>query len=126
MDLLTPNRLLLGRNNERSPVGDFIVTDDPSKILKMNTKIYDSWFETWLLSHVPKLMHQSKWFRQDRNLQIGDIVLFTKVNSVISKTYTYGMIKSIETGDDGNVRRVVVEYKNPNENVKRETSRSVR
>lgn len=126
MDLLTPNRLLLGRNNERSPVGDFIVTDDPSKILKTNTKIYDSWFETWLLSHVPKLMHQSKWFRQDRNLQIGDIVLFTKVNSVISKTYTYGMIKSIETGDDGNVRRVVVEYKNPNENVKRETSRSVR
>ena len=71
-------------------------------------------------------MHQSKWFRQDRNLQIGDIVLFTKVDSVISKTYTYGMIKSIETGDDGNVRRVVVEYKNPNESGKRETSRSVR
>ena len=41
MDLLTPNRLLLGRNNERSPVGDFIITDDPSKILETNAKVYD-------------------------------------------------------------------------------------
>ena len=43
-----------------------------------------------------------------------------------SKTYTYGMIKSVETGDDGNVRHVSGEYKNPNKNVKRVTSRSVR
>lgn len=126
MDLITPNRLILGRNNNRSPVGNLIVSDNPSKLLKTNSKIYDAWFENWLLSHVPKLMQQTKWFSQDRNLQVGDVVLFTKVDSAISKTYTYGMVKSVEIGNDGNVRRVLVEYKNQNENVKRETFRSVR
>ena len=79
LDLITPNRLLLGRNNERSLDG-LITTDNPFKILKANEKVYDAWFETWLLVHVPKLMQ--KWFQSDQ-LSIGDIVLFTKSESVI-------------------------------------------
>ncbi|XP_066920590.1 uncharacterized protein [Clytia hemisphaerica] len=52
MDLLTPNRLLLGRNNDRSPTGDFIISSNPTKLLDQNSKIYDAWFESWLLNHV--------------------------------------------------------------------------
>ena len=126
MDLLTPNRLMLGRNNDRSPTGQFITSQDTSKILNQNTKIYDAWFESWLLNHVPKLMNQQKWFKHERNLRVGDIVLFTKVESSISKTYTYGMVSDTDVGNDGNVRRVTVKYQNANENVPRQTSRSVR
>ena len=36
LDILTPNRLLLGRNNDRSPPGPLLVTNDPHKILKTN------------------------------------------------------------------------------------------
>ena len=34
LDLITPNRLKLGRNNERSPVGSMLVTSDPKRIFK--------------------------------------------------------------------------------------------
>ena len=88
--------------------------------------IYDAWFESWLLNHVPKLMKQAKWFDHERDLQVGDIVLFTKVESKLSKTYTYGIISNVETGDDGKVRCVNVKYQNENEKVHRETRRSVR
>ena len=61
-------------------------------MIKQNSKIYQSWFENWLISHVPKLMFQSKWFQTSRDIQVGDIVLFLKYNSLLSKMYQYGMI----------------------------------
>lgn len=125
MDLLTPNRLLLGRNNSSSPTGEFVTIENPTKLLKESSKLYNTWFETWLLNHVPKLMPQAKWFNHNRNLRVGDIVLFTKVDSCINKSYTYGMVGDVEEGDDGHVRKVTLQYQNHNENVKRETCRSV-
>lgn len=52
--------------------------------------------------------------------------MFNKVDSAISKTYTYGMVTALNVGKDGNVRRVTVKYQNVNEKVPRHTSRSVR
>ena len=69
MDLITPNRLRLGRNNNRSPVGPLFVTNDPSKVFAENTMIFNAWFETWLISHVPKLMHQPKWFQTEYHIK---------------------------------------------------------
>ena len=126
MDLITPNRLLLGRNNQRSPVGEMVSCGKPSKLIDENNQIYNAWFECWLLNHVPKLMHQSKWYHGNANLQVGDIVLFTKVDSSISLSYTYGMIIGVEYSKDGIVRKVRVKYQNHNEGTPRETYRSVR
>lgn len=55
LDLITPNRLKLERNNERSPIAPMIITN-PTRIINDNKNIFDSWFENWLLSHVPKLL----------------------------------------------------------------------
>ena len=93
MDLITLNRLRLGRNNERSPVGTLRVTDDPKKIFKVNTQIFNSWFDNWLVSHVPKLMKQPKWFKRDLDNKHGDVVLFLKNDSVLSSIYQYGLVK---------------------------------
>ena len=60
MDLITPNRLRLGRSNDRSPVSPMKVTRNYQKMLEENKKIYNIWFEAWLASHVPKLMDQPK------------------------------------------------------------------
>jgi len=125
MDLITPNRLLLGRNNERSPDGIMVHCENPTKIMKENEKIYDSWFEIWLLVHVPKLMRQQKWFESDI-VHVGDVVIFTKVDSVISKNYTYGMIIDLENGKDGLPRKAKIRYRNSNEEAFRETFRAVR
>ena len=68
-------------------------------------------------------MPQGKWFNHNSDLRFGDIVLFTKTDSYISKNYTYGMVNDVKKGDDGHVRKVTLPYQNHN---KSETCRSVR
>ena len=92
MDLLTPNRLRLGRNNDRSPISLMTVTNNPEKFFFTNEKLFNTWFECWLISHVPKLMHHPKWFQTDRDVKVGDVVLFSKQENQLSSTYQYGMI----------------------------------
>ena len=72
IDLITPNRLQLGRNNDRSPVSPMKVTVNYQKILEENEKIYNTWFEAWLTSNVPKLTDQPKWFQSNRDVEICD------------------------------------------------------
>ena len=45
MDLIRPNRLQLGRNNDRSAAATTEVTGNPDRILKTKRKIFDSQFE---------------------------------------------------------------------------------
>ena len=70
-------------------------------------------------------MKQTKWFRHE-NLHVGDVVLFKKVDSIISRNYTFGRVIDVIPGADGNVRQVRVKYQNENEIGKPETTRSVR
>ena len=67
---MTPNRLLLGRNNDRSPSGPLLVTRDAQKILQANIDIFTVWFESWLISYVPRLMEHPKWFKSDRDTKV--------------------------------------------------------
>jgi len=126
MDLITPNRLLLGRNNERCPIGPVEIPNNFNKIIETNSQIFNSWFQNWLVSHVPKLVSQPKWFKSDRDLKEGDVVLFLKHDSACLKTYQMGMVKNLFFGKDKKVRKVNVEYANHNESIRRETIRSVR
>ena len=125
MDLLTPNRLMLGRNNDRSPTGGMITTSPPDKIINENKKIFQSWFENWLITYVPKLIDQPKWYKTSYHLQVGDVVLFTK-DECNSPTYQYGIVKAAIPGTDGLIRKVIVKYRNHHENFDRETNRAVR
>ena len=125
-DLITPNRLLLGRNNDRSPDFPLTVIDDYDTIITENNRIFQSWFECWLISHVPKLITQPKWFNSDRDMKEGDVVLFLKQEKELCSTYQYGVIQSTEVGRDGKIRKVNVRYRNHNENTDRFTFRSTR
>ena len=50
LDLLTPNRLLLGRNNDRGPNVPLILSHDIKKIVQTNSDIFKVWFKSWLIS----------------------------------------------------------------------------
>ena len=126
LDLITPNRLRLGRNNDRSPVGAMEVITTPSRFLQDNEKIFNTRFENWLLSHVPKLMFHPKWFNSERDVKVGDVILFLKNEGSLNNTYQYGMIKDVEFSKDDKIRRVTIKYRNTNENTNRETRRAVR
>ena len=56
LDILTPNRLILGRNNSRCPTAPLILKNDARRIIESNDKIFESWFKEWLISYVPKLI----------------------------------------------------------------------
>ena len=126
LDLITPNRLLLGRNNSRSPTSTLSVVDDYSKILASNMRIFKSWFKAWLISYVPEVIKMSKWFKTDDQLSVGDVVLFLKSDKVFDTQYQYGIVKHVYQSRDGFVRKAEVEYQNHNEKVKRTTVRGVR
>ena len=126
LDLLTPNRLLLGRNNTRSPTAPLELTGDYESIVANNSKIFETWFKEWLINYVPHLVEQPKWFVTERHVSVGDVVLFTKSEKEFDKIYQYGIIVTTFEGRDGLVREISIEYRNHNENAKRTTRRGVR
>ena len=126
LDLLTPNRLLLGRNNDRSPIEPVEMTNKADKIIEANKEIFRVWFKCWLIEIVPKLMQQQKWFKGDRILKIGDIVLFKKTEKELECQYKYGKIKDLKYSQDGIPRSAIVEYQNSSENTRRTTNRGIR
>ena len=56
----------------------------------------------------------------------GDVVLFLKEDFLFSRTGQYGTVLSVQQSSDNVIRKVKVKYRNANENVDRETFRSVR
>ena len=125
-DLLTPNRLKLGRNNYRSPDGPIMIENDPKNIIKRNKNIFDAWFENWMNCHVPKLMFKPKWYDTSHHLKEGDIVLFLKDDSIVKSKYKFGIVEKTFIDRDGLIRKANVRYHNADENVNRNTNRSVR
>lgn len=70
-----------------------VTADHLDKILEANDNVYNSWFEVWLLSQVPKLLAQEKWFESDKQPSKGDIVLFLKQDfGIVNAKYQYGMV----------------------------------
>ena len=125
MDLLTPNWLHLGRNNDRSPIGSMMVTNNPDKFLFTNKKLFNTWFEFWLISYAPKLIHHPKWFQTERDVKIGDVVLFLKKENHLSSTYQYGMISDLSRSSDEKSRKATVRYWNSTKAVDRFTNPAV-
>ena len=72
LDLITPNRLLLGRNNTRSPTKPLILSTNTKKIIQKNEEIFNTWFRSWLVSYVP-----TRYRIQNGLKPVGTLVLET-------------------------------------------------
>ena len=94
LDLLTPNRLLLGYNNNRCPTVPLVLGEDLRSIVEQNSDVVQTWFKEWLVSCVPQLVEQPKWFLTERSVCVGDVVLFLKSDSEIQKLYQYGIVRN--------------------------------
>ena len=126
LDILSPNRLILGRNNARSPTAPLEVSHDVRRIVESNAEIFTLWFREWMVSYVPELVDQPKWFVSDRSIAVGDVVLLLKSEREFDLQYQYGIVVKTLEGRDGLIREVVVEYQNPGEGIKRRTSRGAK
>ena len=117
MDLLTPDRFRLRRNNYRSPIGPMMVINNPKKFLFINEKLLNTWIKCWSVSHVPKLMHHAKWFQTEKDAKVEEIILFLKQGNQLSSTYQYGIISDLSRSSDVNIRKATVRYRNSTEAV---------
>ena len=111
LDIITPNRLILGRNNDRCPNAPLEISNDYKKIIQTNADIFKTWFRAWLISYVPTLVERPKWHKTDREVKIGDIVLFLKSDREYDLQYQYGIVSAIFHSKDGYVRRIEIEYR---------------
>lgn len=59
------------------------------------------------------------------DIKEGDVVQFQKGDSQISRTYQYGIVKETNVRKDGIVRKVLVKYRNNNEQTNCETFRAL-
>ena len=127
LDLITPARLLLGRNNKRA-ITDLPLINSWTAMQGEIETIQQAWWKVWYSEKLTDLVPQpKKWPTGRPELAAGDIVVFVREQSGISGTnWRVGEVSDVERGKDGVIRCVTVKYKNAGERVYRYTRRSVR
>ena len=126
LDLITPNRLRIARNNSRSPVGPLEVTGKIERLIRLKNDVFQSWWEAWLVSALPRLIPKPKWFTNDVDIKCGDIVLFDKSDASFVGEYKYGIVDEIHRSKDSKIRSATIRYRNASEEIFRTTNRAVR
>ena len=111
-DLITPNRLLLGRNNKRA-VGGLNVDCQPQNVQRQMEDVMTAWWDVWLAEKLGSLVPKPpKWETGEPQIEVGDVVVFVREkNDVAGLTWRLGLVDSVETGKDGVIRRVTIKYK---------------
>ena len=109
---LCPNDLLLGRATSRVPSGPFKEPSNIKQRFELVQQLTDSFWRKWTRDYFPSLLVQQKWHTAQRNLEIDDIVLIQDSNAKRGQ-WKLGKISKVYKGEDGKVRRALVEYKNP-------------
>jgi hypothetical protein len=82
-EIISPNRLKLGRNNHRNLEGEIVLDNVPHTQLDRNREIFAGWYKLFL-ERIHLLVPQSEK-TEDRVVQLGDVVLFLFQDSMISK-----------------------------------------
>jgi len=98
-EIITPNRLKLGRNNYRSMSDSPMeLSNCPQSILERNRLIQAEWYKIFI-SRIHHLIPQTKWNKSDE-VKIGDIVLFIFEDGISKKLdiWKLGRVENIEKG----------------------------
>lgn len=128
-DVLTPNRLIMGRNNKRAPAS---ITQVPSnsRLAEQLESVERSWWKVWeserLVDFVPQ---PAKWPRTNNTVGVGSIVIFpmAKPKAPIGEwIWKYGKVSEVLPSRDGLARRLKITYQNYKEEVWRYVIRGAR
>ena len=129
LDLLTPARLILGRNISRAPQG-LVEVARPQRLLDQLNSVYDAWWKVWDTEWIVNLIPSGqKWTKGNPDIAPGMIVIMKKggKDAALGKTpYRIGRVIQTHKSKDGIIRSADIEYKNAGENKFRTTTRSVR
>ena len=124
-EILTPNRLLLGRNNFRSLERIDRSGTNLDKVTEKHHEIQKLFFEL-LLKNIFELVPQPKWFKNDEDLKIDDVVLFIYKESAYTSEHHWRLGRVNKIISTEKPIKVSIEYKNNNETKFRHTERTSR
>ena len=74
--------------------------------------VVNYFWKKWTRDYFPSLLIQPKWHTAQHNLREGDVVLIQDTNQIRGQ-WKLGVVLKTFPGEDGRVRRVQVQYKNP-------------
>ena len=130
LDLITPARLLHGRNNRRSLTGQVLISGTNSRLIKQGKEMEEAWWKVWETQKLVNFIPQPpKWAKSRGKISENDVVIFIKKNPdkvMTEEVWKIGRVKELHEGRDGEVRQVTITYTNASENVTRETKRDIR
>lgn len=76
LEPLTPNHLLLLRSGSKLPPGIFTKDDNCStRRWRQVQYLANVFWRRWVREYLPSLQERQKWYKERRNLKVGDIVL---------------------------------------------------
>ncbi len=104
-ELITANRLKLGRNNFRSPENSMLLINSPSSLLERAQLVHEKWYELFI-KQIHHLIPRPKWFSDDK-IKVGDICLFLYEDGNQPKLWVWKMGKVIDMNTN---RRLVIGY----------------
>ena len=130
VDIICPNRLILGRSSGSS-IGGYARVSPPTRLIDQLDSVYRSWWNVWLNEKLSDYIPQpNKWRKNELHIRVGDIVLMLQNDEEVrlgGPIWRIARVISVETSaNDGYVRAAVCEYRIPGEKKMRQTRRSVR
>lgn len=107
-ETLTPKHFLLGTSLDSPQIGKF---DDSDLYLRkqwrISQRLADMFWNRWVKEVLPDLLPRKKWNKDQRPLQVGDLVYIVDPNGPRNK-WPKGLIQEVCPGKDKRVRMVKV------------------
>ena len=124
LGLITPNMLIIGRNNNRAPVNFPHVECNPGKALENVRESYNQ-----ILGILGEYVHRfipGKRMSSGKTPDVDDVVLFTMKEAQRSRNIHFKYGRIMRTDVDGRVNKVRIKYRNADEVVMREVERNIK
>ena len=109
--------------NDLSLALAFIFTECTNEVLKFNE---EGWWKLWQEFYVEEIFERQKWFYEEEEIIVGDLVMFKRESSEFKSHYTLGKVDELGLSHDGRVRNVWIRYKNKNETNPRRVERDIK
>ena len=106
---LTPNDLLLGRATRRAPQGPFEEQWNHKRRHNYVQSVVSCFWKRWMMEIFPNLVVRPKWHTEQRNLEVGDVVLVQDSNAIRGQ-WKMALVEEVIESDDNKVRRVIVAH----------------
>jgi len=114
LEPLTPNHLLLLREDPVLPPGDFVMQDIYSRRRWRQVQyLADVFWRRWTREYLPLIQLRQKWLQSSKNIAVGDIVIVMDDNAP-RNAWNIGRVIETLPSSDGLVRTVKVATKSGN------------